>query len=94
VNRAGWTTSDEDVPYLGFICHCLRGCEEPLLAQVDVASTLVTNCAFGGSDLSTLYITCAVASYDESITGEEPLAGSLFKADVGAQGRLQNNFVG
>ena len=65
-----------------------------LLAQVDVAATLVTNCAFGGSDLSTLFITCAVASYEESITGEEPLAGSLFKADVGTQGRLQNNFLG
>jgi sugar lactone lactonase YvrE len=65
-----------------------------LLAQVDVAATLVTNCAFGGPDLSTLFITCAVASYEDFIKGEEPLAGSLFKADVGAQGRLQNNFVG
>lgn len=65
-----------------------------LLAQVDVAATLVTNCAFGGPDLSTLYITCAVASYEDFVKGEEPLAGSLFKADVGAQGRLQNNFLG
>jgi len=65
-----------------------------LLAQVDVAATLVTNCAFGGPDLSTLYITCAVASYEDFVKGDEPLAGSLFKADVGAQGRLQNNFLG
>jgi sugar lactone lactonase YvrE len=65
-----------------------------LLAQVDLAATLVTNCAFGGPDLSTLYITCAVPAYEEFVTGEEPLAGSLFKADVGTQGRLQNNFLG
>ena len=65
-----------------------------LLAQVDVAATLVTNCAFGGPDLSTLFITCAVASYEDFVKGDEPLAGSLFKADVGAQGRLQNNFAG
>lgn len=65
-----------------------------LLAQVDVEATLVTNCAFGGPDLLTLYITCAVSSYEDFVKAEEPLAGSLFKADVGAQGRLQNNFVG
>jgi sugar lactone lactonase YvrE len=65
-----------------------------LLAQVDVAATLVTNCAFGGPDLSTLYITCAIPSYEDFVKGEEPLAGSLFKAEVGAKGRLQNNFLG
>ena len=64
-----------------------------LLAQVDVAATLVTNCAFGGADLSTLYITCALPSYEDFVKGDEPLAGSLFKADVGAKGRLQNNFL-
>ena len=65
-----------------------------LLAQVDVPATLVTNCAFGGPDLSTLYITCAIPSYEDFVKGEEPLAGSLFKAEVGVQGRLQNNFAG
>ena len=65
-----------------------------LLAQVDVAATLVTNCAFGGADLSTLYITCAIPSYEDFVKGDEPLAGSLFKAEVGVQGRLQNNFAG
>ena len=64
-----------------------------LLAQVDVAATLVTNCAFGGADLSTLYITCALPSYEDFVKGDEPLAGSLFKAEVGAKGRLQNNFL-
>jgi len=65
-----------------------------LIAQVDVPATLVTNCAFGGPDLSTLYITCAIPSYEDFVKGEEPLAGSLFKAEVGAKGRLQNNFLG
>jgi len=65
-----------------------------LLAQVDVSATLVTNCAFGGPDLSTLYITCAIPSYEDFVKSDEPLAGSLFKAEVGVQGRLQNNFAG
>lgn len=63
-----------------------------LLGVVEVSASLVTNCAFGGEDLSTLYITTADASYEDSITGNEPLAGSLFLADVKVKGKLQNNF--
>lgn len=66
--------------------------EGKLLGVVKVPASLVTNCAFGGKDLSTLYITTADASYEDSITGSEPLAGSLFFADVKAKGRLQNDF--
>lgn len=66
--------------------------EGKLLGVVEVPASLVTNCAFGGEDLSTLYITTADASYEDSITGGEPLAGSLFFADVKAKGKLQNNF--
>ena len=65
-----------------------------LLDEVAVDATLVTNCAFGGPDLSTLYITTAVPSYDASITAVEPLAGSLFCVEAGVSGRIQNNFKG
>ena len=65
-----------------------------LLDEVKVDATLVTNCAFGGPGLSTLYITTAVPSYDASITQREPLAGSLFCVGVDVSGRIQNNFKG
>jgi sugar lactone lactonase YvrE len=67
--------------------------EGELLGVVNVAASLVTNCAFGGADLSTLYITTADASHDPSITGREPLGGSLFLADVRAKGKLQYDFI-
>ena len=66
--------------------------EGKLLGVVEVSASLVTNCAFGGKALSTLYITTADASYEESIMEREPLAGSLFFAEVKVKGKLQNNF--
>ena len=67
--------------------------EGELLGVVTVPASLVTNCAFGGEDLSTLYITTADASHEDFVTGNEPLAGSLFWADVKVMGRVQNNFI-
>ena len=67
--------------------------EGNLLGVVTLPVSLVTNCAFGGADLSTLYITTADSSHESFVTGDEPLAGSLFLADVGIRGRLQNSFI-
>jgi sugar lactone lactonase YvrE len=67
--------------------------EGKLLGVVAVSASLVSNCAFGGEDLSTLYITTADASHEASITDSEPLAGSIFLADVKAKGKLQYNFI-
>lgn len=66
--------------------------EGKLLGVVTLPVSLVTNCAFGGEDLSTLYITTADASHADFVTGSDPLAGSLFSARVKAKGRLQNNW--
>ena len=67
--------------------------EGELLGVVAVPASLVTNCAFGGADLSTLYITTADVSHMPSITTAEPLAGSLFMAEVRAKGKLQYDFI-
>lgn len=54
-----------------------------LLHEVRVPATNVTACTFGGPGLATLYITTSQQGVDLS---EQPLAGALFRADVGATG--------
>jgi sugar lactone lactonase YvrE len=66
--------------------------EGDFVSQVIIPASLVTNCAFGGENLSTLYITTANSSYESSIDVAEPMAGSLFQANVLTSGRLQNEF--
>jgi sugar lactone lactonase YvrE len=50
--------------------------------------TNITNCAFGGRDLRTLFITTAAG-----VSGaDEPLAGGVFCVDVGVGGLAENVF--
>jgi len=58
-------------------------------AVVELPVSLVTSCAFGGEDLSDLYITSAAHRLRE----REPLAGALFRADVGVRGRHSTPFA-
>lgn len=48
----------------------------------------ITKCAFGGKDLSTLYITTATAGLDEQQQQEFPLSGGLFAVDLPFQGSV------
>ena len=50
----------------------------------------VTSCAFGGEELTDLYITSMVVFND----GREPLSGALFKWTPGARGRPARLFAG
>ena len=45
-----------------------------------------SSCAFGGSDLSTLYVTSAREGLSEAALAKEPLAGSLLAIDTGVRG--------
>ncbi len=57
-----------------------------LVEKVEVPALNVTSCAFGGNDLSTLFITTAsIDTLPEKAT-LYPEAGSLFAADVGVRG--------
>ena len=58
---------------------------------VELPVTKVTACAFGGARLDELYITTSKERID---TDAEPLAGSLFRADVGVTGRPVLEFAG
>lgn len=53
-----------------------------------------TSCAFGGPDLSTLYITSARMGLNSRQLACEPLAGSIFAVDVGIGGLPVADFAG
>lgn len=58
-----------------------------LLDRVDVASSNVTSCAFGGADLGTLFITTARIGVDEAGLARRPQSGGLFAVRPGVVGR-------
>ena len=60
-------------------------------AVVEVPPRQVTACTFGGAQLDELYLT---TSRENLPPGEDLLAGSLFRADVGVRGRPVREFAG
>lgn len=58
---------------------------------VDVPARQVTACTFGGPQLDQLFITTSRENLDP---GEDPLAGSLFRAAAGVTGRPVRDFAG
>jgi sugar lactone lactonase YvrE len=58
---------------------------------IEVPARQVTACTFGGSDLDQLFIT---TSREDLKPGEDPLAGSLFQADVHFSGLPVREFAG
>jgi sugar lactone lactonase YvrE len=58
---------------------------------IEVAAKQVTACTFGGSGLDQLFIT---TSREDLKPGEDPLAGSLFRASGGVAGMPVRDFVG
>ena len=53
---------------------------------IPVPASNITSCAFGGPDLSTLYITSAYQGLDDAARAKQPAAGALFAIDVGVKG--------
>lgn len=60
-------------------------------ALVEVPPRQVTACTFGGERLDQLYLT---TSRENLPPGEDPLAGSLFRAEVGVRGLPVREFAG
>jgi sugar lactone lactonase YvrE len=58
---------------------------------VELPVTKVTACTFGGADLDELFITTSREGLEP---GDEPLAGSLFRAAVEIQGQPVREFAG
>ncbi len=60
---------------------------------IRVPATMVTSCAFGGPDLTDLYITTISLGLSEAGRRAQPLAGGLFRCRPGVRGRLPNRFA-
>jgi sugar lactone lactonase YvrE len=63
-----------------------------LLGRIDVPVARVSNCAFGGDDLTELFVTTAreVATPDDPPA--EPAAGGIYRARPGVRGRPSRRF--
>lgn len=62
--------------------------------KIDVPALRVTCCAFGGDDLSTLYITSSRLHLDEEQLRNSSQAGGLFAVRPGVRGIAQAQFAG
>ncbi|MBI5087061.1 MAG: SMP-30/gluconolactonase/LRE family protein [Acidobacteria bacterium] len=65
-----------------------------LQTTVPVPASQVTSCAFGGADLSDLYITTARGGLSAAQLDSQPQAGGLFRIRPGVKGRVANRFAG
>ncbi|MEX6691174.1 SMP-30/gluconolactonase/LRE family protein [Danxiaibacter flavus] len=65
-----------------------------LLGKVTVPVPQVSACAFGGKDLSTLYITTARENMSKEDLEKYPLSGSLFAVDLKVKGVKANFYKG
>lgn len=57
-----------------------------LLARIDFPALHVTSCAFGGPDLTTLYVTTARKGMSASELENYPASGGLFQVETGIAG--------
>ncbi|HEY1460562.1 MAG TPA: SMP-30/gluconolactonase/LRE family protein [Casimicrobiaceae bacterium] len=65
-----------------------------LLAEYPLPSMCPTMCAFGGSDLQTLYVTSARQQRDEAELARLPQSGGLFAMRVDVPGQVEPKFAG
>lgn len=73
-------------------CHDAGSTAE--LARIVLPARYVTDCAFGGADLRTLFISTAKGDLSAEKLAKEPLAGGLFAVRIGSAGLAPALFVG
>ena len=71
-------------------CHDPNSAEE--LARIALPTRHITNCAFGGADLQTLYISSARSDLSPEQLLQEPLAGALFSVQTHCTGLPATQF--
>ena len=85
----GMTVDSEDCLWVAFWDGwCVRrfSPDGAQIAEVRLSVARPTSCAFGGTDLGTLFITSARVRLGEDDLAEQPLAGSLFALEPGVRG--------
>jgi sugar lactone lactonase YvrE len=78
----------------GWSVACYNSRTGAQIAKVEVPVEAVTSCCFGGSGLDELYITTASRDLDASGRTQQPLAGSVFRAQPGIAGLPTRLFAG
>jgi len=61
--------------------------------RIAIPTTNVTSCAFGGASLDQLFVTTARVGRSDAELAREPLAGALFRVEVGARGVAAARFA-
>jgi sugar lactone lactonase YvrE len=64
------------------------------LARVELPTAHITNVAFGGPDMRTLFISSARFELSDAQLAAQPLAGALFAVDTDALGLAANLYAG
>ena len=65
-----------------------------MIESISIPAAHVTSCAFGGRDLTSLYITTAREGRTPEQLAREPLSGSIFVCTPGAQGMTAIPYAG
>jgi sugar lactone lactonase YvrE len=65
-----------------------------ILSIVELPVANVTSCAFGGPDMTTLFITTAREGLSEEELKQQPFAGAVFAYEAGVQGVPVHRFAG
>lgn len=75
------------IAHFGGSCvRCWDSLTGKVIDEIGLPATQITACAFGGADLSTLYITSACIGLDAAAQEASPFAGSLFSTQPGVRG--------
>lgn len=82
------------IAHWGASCVTRHDPQGKVLRRVDLPCSQVTSCAFGGPDLSTLFITTAAVGLSPQQLEREPLAGGLFALKLDIAGVPANLFRG
>lgn len=73
-------------------------CHDPVTAvellRIPLPTRHITNCAFGGPGLRTLFVTSARSGLDALQLQAQPLAGSLFSVEIDSPGQSPTLFAG
>ncbi|MDC0739624.1 SMP-30/gluconolactonase/LRE family protein [Cognatishimia sp. SS12] len=79
-----------------WVAICNKGCvlgldqDGNVIDKIEIPCRIVTNCAFGGADLSTLYVTTGTFDLSPEEMVEQPYSGGLFAVQMDVPGKLPN----
>jgi sugar lactone lactonase YvrE len=94
----GMTTDSAGRLWLAHWGGACVSCHDPVsgaeLGRIALPTSHITNCAFGGADLRTLFVTSARFGLSAEQLAAQPLAGGLFAIELDAHGAPASMFGG